>query len=141
MKKSLKIFAIIVMVIIMLFTTVSVCFAESSADSIISGISPDTSNINTSGMQTITGRVLGLLQVISALLAVILIAYLGFKMLLGSANEKADVQKQFIPLIIGVVIVFAATSIARLLLGIMTVPESTATAKLTFDVIQTIKIV
>ena len=40
-------------------------------------------------------------------------------MLLGSANEKADVQKQFIPLIIGVVIVFAATSIAKLLLGIM----------------------
>ena len=62
---------------------------------------------------------IGLVLAIIAILAVILVAYLGFKMVLGSANEKADVQKQFIPLIIGVTIVFAATSIANLLLGIM----------------------
>ena len=69
--------------------------------------------------KVLAARVLGLLQIVSAILAVVLIAYLGFKMVLGSANEKADVQKQFIPLIIGVTIVFAATSIANLLLGIM----------------------
>lgn len=120
MKKSLKIFAIIIMAIVMVMSVSSSVFAtdETAAD-VMANISASTKGISSTEMQSMAGRVLGFLQIISAIAAVILIAYLGFKMILGSANEKADVQKQFIPLIIGVVIVFAATSIAKLLLGIM----------------------
>lgn len=118
MKKSLKIFAVVLMAMLVVFSVSTSSYADSAKD-VIGGINADTSGINSQGMKTIAGRVLGLLQIVSAILAVILVAYLGFKMVLGSANEKADVQKQFIPLIIGVTIVFAATSIANLLLGIM----------------------
>lgn len=118
MKKSLKIFAVVLIAILVVFSVSTSSYADSAKD-VIGGINADTSGINSQGMKTIAGRVLGLLQIVSAILAVVLIAYLGFKMVLGSANEKADVQKQFIPLIIGVTIVFAATSIANLLLGIM----------------------
>lgn len=119
MKKSLKIFAVILMVMLVVFSASTFSYASPSATDIIENMQADTNNINPNGMKKIAGRVLGLLQIVSAILAVVLIAYLGFKMVLGSANEKADVQKQFIPLIIGVTIVFAATSIANLLLGIM----------------------
>lgn len=119
MKKSLKIFSIVLMALVMVFTAVNFSYADSAVE-VIQGINANDDNIDIKGMQGIAGKVLGLLQVISAILAVILIAYLGLKMILGSANEKADVQKQFIPLILGTVIVFAATSIAKLLLGIMT---------------------
>lgn len=118
MKKSLKIFAVVLIAMLVVFYVSTSSYADSAKD-VIGGINADTSGINSQGMKTIAGRVLGLLQIVSAILAVILVAYLGFKMVLGSANEKADVQKQFIPLIIGVTIVFAATSIANLLLGIM----------------------
>ena len=118
MKKSLKIFAVVLIAMLVVFSVSTSSYADSAKD-VIGGINADTSGINSQGMKTIAGRVLGLLQIVSAILAVILVAYLGFKMVLGSANEKADVQKQFIPLIIGVTIVFAATSIANLLLGIM----------------------
>lgn len=118
MKKSLKIFAVVLLAMLVVFSVSTSSYADSAKD-VIGGINADTSGINSQGMKTIAGRVLGLLQIVSAILAVILVAYLGFKMVLGSANEKADVQKQFIPLIIGVTIVFAATSIANLLLGIM----------------------
>lgn len=118
MKKSLKIFAVVLIAMLVVFSVSTSSYADSAKD-VIGGINADTSEINSQGMKTIAGRVLGLLQIVSAILAVILVAYLGFKMVLGSANEKADVQKQFIPLIIGVTIVFAATSIANLLLGIM----------------------
>lgn len=118
MKKSLKIFAVVLIAMLVVFSASTSSYADSAKD-VIGGINADTSGINSQGMKTIAGRVLGLLQIVSAILAVILVAYLGFKMVLGSANEKADVQKQFIPLIIGVTIVFAATSIANLLLGIM----------------------
>ena len=118
MKKSLKIFAVVLIAMLVVFSVSTSSYADSAKD-VIGGINADTSGINSQGMKTIAGKVLGLLQIVSAILAVILVAYLGCKMVLGSANEKADVQKQFIPLIIGVTIVFAATSIANLLLGIM----------------------
>lgn len=118
MKKSLKIFAVVLMAMIVVFSVSTFSYADTPGQ-VISGINANMNGIKTDGIKSIAGRVLGLLQIASAILAVILIAYLGFKMVLGSANEKADVQKQFIPLIIGVTIVFAATSIANLLLGIM----------------------
>lgn len=118
MKKSLKIFAVVLMAMLVVFSVSTFSYAD-TPEQVISGINANMNGIKTEGMKSIAGRVLGLLQIVSAILAVILIAYLGFKMVLGSANEKADVQKQFIPLIIGVTIVFAATSIANLLLGIM----------------------
>ena len=121
MKKSLKIFAVVVLAMLVVFSVSTFSYAAGgiTPDSVIGDMQADTSNIKGDGMKKIAARVLGLLQIVSAILAVVLIAYLGFKMVLGSANEKADVQKQFIPLIIGVTIVFAATSIANLLLGIM----------------------
>lgn len=118
MKKSLKIFTVVLMAMLVVFSVSTFSYADSAKD-VVTGINANMTGIDSSGMKSIAGRVLGLLQIVSAILAVILIAYLGFKMVLGSANEKADVQKQFIPLIIGVTIVFAATSIANLLLGIM----------------------
>lgn len=118
MKKSLKIFAVVLMAMLVAFSVSTFSYADTPGQ-VISGINANMNGIKTEGIKSIAGRVLGLLQIASAILAVILIAYLGFKMVLGSANEKADVQKQFIPLIIGVTIVFAATSIANLLLGIM----------------------
>lgn len=118
MKKSLKIFAVVLMAMLVVFSVSTFSYADTPGQ-VINGINANMTGIDSSGMKSIAGRVLGLIQIVSAILAVILIAYLGFKMVLGSANEKADVQKQFIPLIIGVTIVFAATSIANLLLGIM----------------------
>ena len=118
MKKSLKISAVVLMAMLVVFSVSTFSYADSAKD-VVTGINANMTGIDSNGMKSIAGRVLGLLQIVSAILAVILIAYLGFKMVLGSANEKADVQKQFIPLIIGVTIVFAATSIANLLLGIM----------------------
>ena len=117
MKKSLKIFAVVLMAMLVVFSVSTFSYADSAKD-VVTGINANMTGMDSSGMKSIAGRVLGLLQIVSAILAVILIAYLGFKMVLGSTNEKADVQKQFIPLIIGVTIVFAATSIANLLLGI-----------------------
>ena len=95
MKKSLKIFAVVLIAMLVVFSVSTSSYADSAKD-VIGGINADTSGINSQGMKTIAGRVLGLLQIVSAILAVILVAYLGFKMVLGSANEKADVQKQFI---------------------------------------------
>lgn len=69
------------------------------------------------GITTMAGTVVGLIRAITIVATVVLVAYFGFKFVMGSANEKADYQKSFIPLIIGVFVVFAATYIADFLLN------------------------
>ena len=54
MKKSLKIFAIVMMALVMIFTATNFVFAASAVE-VINGITPDDSNINTTGIQQIDG--------------------------------------------------------------------------------------
>ena len=123
MSKTLKIFATILMVMVVMCTSASMVFAA-PAD-IVDKVDEQVTVAGQSGdaaageLTKIAGKVVNLIQIASAVLAVVLIAVFGFKFILGSANEKADYQKSFIPLIVGVVVVFAATSIAKLLFGLI----------------------
>lgn len=117
--KTLKVVTTLLMVMFVVATFSQVALASSAAD-IASGITVDTSKVDASSLQTMAGRILGLVQIASAVAAVVLIAVFGFKFIMGSANEKADYQKSFIPLIVGIVVVFAASSIAKLLFSTFT---------------------
>ena len=114
--KTLKIVTTILMAIFVLAT----CSQAVLATGVIDNITVNTSAVNSSALTGIAGKILSLIQVAAAVAAVILIAVFGFKFIMGSANEKADYQKSFIPLIVGVVVVFAASSIAKLLFSTFT---------------------
>ena len=119
--KTLKIVTTILMAIFTICAISQVVLAAGTSPSdIASGIDASTDGIDTGKLTDIAGKVLGLIQVASAVLAVILIAVFGFKFILGSASEKADYQKSFIPLIVGIVVVFAASSIGKLLFSTFT---------------------
>ncbi len=117
--KTFKIVSTILMAIFVLCAISQVVLADSAMD-VANGIKGDSGSINASGLQTIANRVIGLLQVASAVAAVVLIAVFGFKFIMGSAGEKVEYQKSFIPLIVGVVVVFAASSIAKLIFSTFT---------------------
>jgi type IV secretory pathway VirB2 component (pilin) len=121
MKKTLKIFAIIFMAIAMVCTCTQASFAAINTEQLIDDVNSkiDGDTAAASELVQLAGKVIGLIQIASAVAAIILVAVFGFKFILGSANEKADYQKSFIPLIVGVVVVFAATSIAKLLFGLI----------------------
>ena len=120
MSKTLKILAIIVMAIVVLSASSQMVFGI-DLDSVVQGVNDNIQGDTgaATDLTKVAGKVVGLIQIASAVLAVILVAVFGFKFILGSANEKADYQKSFIPLIVGIVVVFAATSIAKLLFGII----------------------
>ena len=119
MNKTLKIAMVIAMVVATIFTFSNMAFASgSNAENVVTEIKPDISSVDSSNLTKMAGKVISLIQVASVILAVILIAVFGFKFIMGSANEKADYQKSFIPLIVGLVVVFAATSIAKLIRSI-----------------------
>lgn len=122
MNKTLKLLAVMIMAMVVVSVSTTVAFAAAPDTSeIIGNINTNiTADANAATELTgMAGKVIGLIQIASAVAAVILIAVFGFKFILGSANEKADYQKSFIPLIVGVIVVFAATSIAKLLFGLI----------------------
>lgn len=121
MNKTLKIFATVLMAIVILCTSAQFVFAAPDTTGIVDSIDKkiDADTSAATGLTDLAGKVIGLVQIASAVAAVILIAVFGFKFIMGSANEKADYQKSFIPLIVGVVVVFSATSLAKLLFGLI----------------------
>ena len=70
-------------------------------------------------MVVVVGRILGLVRNIAVVLAVVIIAYLGIKFIMGSPEEKSEYQKSFIPLVVGIVVVVGAVQIATMLFGVV----------------------
>ena len=64
------------------------------------------------------GRIIKIIRYIAVVIGVILIAVFGIKFMLGSAEEKAEYKKSFVPLIVGIVVVFGATYIAQVLFSL-----------------------
>ena len=68
-------------------------------------------------------KVLGIIQVLSGIMAIVTIAWTGFKFIIETAEMKAQLKDRMIPIIIGALLVFGATSIAKFIISV------TSTAK------------
>lgn len=112
MKKSVKIISAL-LVVAMLFMAVSpICFATQVTPG---SITPDYTGIDTSGIQSTAGKIMGLIRNIAVIAGVLIIAILGLKYMIGSTEEKAEYKKSFMPLIIGIVVVMGASQIATMI--------------------------
>lgn len=106
--KTLKIVTTILMALFILCTISQVAF----------GTSVQVQDVELpEGITNIAGTIVGLIRAATVVATVVLVSVFGFKFVMGSANEKADYQKSFIPLIVGVIVVFASTYIADFLLN------------------------
>lgn len=65
----------------------------------------------------IAGRVMGFIRNIAVIGGVLLLMALGVKYMLGSVEEKADYKKSLIPLVVGIVVVMAATQIMTMVIN------------------------
>ncbi len=78
-----------------------------------STVKGDTSN--TDSVQKIGKQILGIVQVVGSITAVVVLVVLGIKYMMGSAEEKAEYKKTMIPYIIGAVLIFAASNLASMI--------------------------
>ena len=114
MKKMVKILPII-MTVLMVFMAVSPVFANA----MVGGVNINPNKSNATGITGITDKILGVIQVIGSVVAVGVLMVIGIKYMMGSAEEKAEYKKSFLPLIIGIILVVAATSVASFIFGIV----------------------
>ena len=68
--------------------------------------------------QGLVNTIIGWLTGIGMAVSVIVLLVLGIKYMIGSAEEKAEYKKTMIPYIIGAVLVFAASTIASIVMSI-----------------------
>lgn len=118
MKRTMKLVSILLIAVIMIANMSTLCLATATAGVAPGDIVPDYSGINTTGVQNTAKKVMGLIRNIAVIAGVLLIAVLGVKYMLGSVEEKAEYKKSFMPLIVGAVVVMAATQIATMIFSL-----------------------
>lgn len=113
MKKRVRIFSIIMLIII---TLSSFMATISYADL----INPNDYNPNNSNEEVpekftnMVGIIATTIQTIGVVLSIIVIGLLGIKYMTGSIEERADYKKSMIPFLIGTVLIVAVGTIIRI---------------------------
>ena len=106
--KTLKVLTIIATIILTVIMGVTTVYGLTPSDiKAVDGAS-------NASLKTIGGKVLGVLQAVGVILAVVILTVIGIKYMMGSAEEKAEYKNTMMPYIIGAIIVFAAPTIANI---------------------------
>lgn len=114
-----NIFKILVLLVLIIMVTSTFSFAE---DKLGLGNLDDYGKIDTSNGSKIAekaGVILGYIQLIGMVLSIIVLIILGIKYMVGSVEQKAYFKESLKPYIIGVVILFAATSLPKFIYEIV----------------------
>ena len=111
--KTLKVVMTVLMTIFTICTVSQVAFATTVPN-------VPVANPDITPLMPMVGTIIGLIRAASIIAAMILVAVFGFKFIMGSANEKADYLKSFVPLVVGLIVVFASTFIAQFLIKTFT---------------------
>lgn len=121
MNKTVKIISALLIATLLVATLSQVCLAtDVDYSGIVSSVNTnaDAASVDVSSINTTAGKVVRMIRNAAAIAAVVIISILGIKYMMGSTEEKADYKKSFIPLIVGIVVVVSATSIATLLFSV-----------------------
>ena len=106
MKKSLKILSTI-MVIALTVVMISSNVALAVNPGNFSG-----TQVSSDGVTKTGNLIIGIVQTVGTIVAIVMLIVIGIKYMMGSAQEKAEYKKTMIPYLIGAVLIFAASNIA-----------------------------
>lgn len=106
--KAVKILATVLTIVMLLMVATSSVFALTP-----SSITPTSTSADTE-IQSYGGKILSVVTTAGIVLSVIILAVLGIKYMLGSAEEKAEYKKTLMPYLIGAALIFGASTIATI---------------------------
>ena len=117
--KTIQKVLLILMVIACVFTVLPQnVFANNDVSNAKAALSINTTTTaDVSGLQGLIGNLVGFLQIASGLAAVFMIAFTGFNYIVGTPELKNEMKAKMLPIIVGLILVFGAVSIAKFILG------------------------
>ena len=96
-------------------------FAAVNLNTTISNIENQNLNGNADSQITkVGGNIVNIIQIVGIVIAVIVLLVIGIKYMIGSASEKAEYKKTMIPYVVGAVLVFAGTSLVKVIYSLAT---------------------
>ena len=119
MKKTVRIISTILLAIMLVTTIAGTALAAVNVGETISNMEQATGG-DDGKISTLGGNIVNILQVVGIVIAVIVILVIGIKYMIGSAEEKAEYKKTMIPYVIGALLVFAGTSIVKVVYSLAT---------------------
>ncbi len=131
-KKTMKLISILLLAIMCVFCFSTACFAadkketkkdKETSDISASEITGASSKVDVGKVKDIGNGIAKVIRNIGVVAAVIILMYLGIKYMIGSAEEKAEYKKVFMPYLIGAALLFSAAGIAQ---AIITFSENLA---------------
>ena len=114
MKKSIKVISTLLLAI-MLVTSIAGTVLAVDPNTVLNGLNGN-GNVQTNDLT----KVVTIIQVVGIVIAVIVLLVIGIKYMMGSASEKAEYKKTMIPYIVGAVLIFAGTSLVRVIYSLST---------------------
>ena len=123
MKNKMKLISMVVVIMIMIFTLLSVVYevkADFNPGNIINkvGTEANTVDVDTTSLNSKAGKILAYIRNIAVIAGVIIITILGVKYMTGSLEEKAEYKKTMIPYLVGAILIFGASAITKVVVGL-----------------------
>ena len=118
MKKSIKVISTLLLAIMLVTSIAGTVFADSTTD-VLDKLKGD-GKVETNSLTTVGNNVVTIITVVGIVIAVIILLIIGIKYMIGSASEKAEYKKTMIPYIVGAVLIFAGTSLVRVIYSLST---------------------
>ena len=118
MKKSIKVISTLLLAI-MLVTSIAGTVLAVDPNTVLNGLNGN-GNVQTNDLTKVGNNIVTIIQVVGIVIAVIVLLVIGIKYMMGSASEKAEYKKTMIPYIVGAVLIFAGTSLVRVIYSLST---------------------
>ena len=109
MKKAYKLMSVLMVAIMLVCTLSTTIFATMQPSAVQAKPTGADSQIADIG-----GKVFSAIRTAGVILSVVMLAVLGVKYMMGSAEEKAEYKKSMMPYIIGAFLIFGASVIATM---------------------------
>lgn len=118
MKKSIKVISTLLLTI-MLVASIAGTVLAVDPNTVLNGLDGN-GNVQTNDLTKVGNNIVTIIQVVGIVIAVIVLLVIGIKYMMGSASEKAEYKKTMIPYIVGAVLIFAGTSLVRVIYSLST---------------------
>lgn len=118
MKKSIKVISTLLLAI-MLVASIAGTVLAVDPNTVLNGLNGN-GNVQTNDLTKVGNNIVTIIQVVGIVIAVIVLLVIGIKYMMGSASEKAEYKKTMMPYIVGAVLIFAGTSLVRVIYSLST---------------------
>lgn len=116
MKKSYKFVILLIISLIIMLALSNITMAAKVS---IDNIKDNDTNVEASGIKNIGSIILSGITEVGIVVSVVMVAILGVKYMMGSAEERAEYKKSMLPYLIGAILLFGASAIANMVVSLV----------------------